>query len=168
MKIFATIKDKCFTFEEKQLNGTDADSEKSYSLLPLTQNRFSLVYNNKSHLVHIIRQNDLYHVHIDGDYFAVDVEEERTRQIKELLKDSGAVSGTQKISAPIPGLITKIRVSEGDTIQQGDALIILEAMKMENEIRAENGGKIIKILVEEGEVYFYVRDLNKFQQLILE
>lgn len=55
-----------------------------------------------------------------------------------------AVAG-EKVVAPMPGKILRINVSEGDTVKEGDTLLILEAMKMENEIFAKASGKINKI-----------------------
>jgi biotin carboxyl carrier protein len=53
------------------------------------------------------------------------------------------------ITAPIPGLIVSIKVKVGDLVKEGDVLLILEAMKMENEILAPEGGRIKKIHVKE-------------------
>ncbi|MDD3657104.1 MAG: biotin/lipoyl-binding protein [Atribacterota bacterium] len=57
-----------------------------------------------------------------------------------------AVEG-EEIKAPMPGKILKINVSEGDTVKDGDTVLILEAMKMENEIISNSSGKIKKIAV---------------------
>ena len=58
---------------------------------------------------------------------------------------SAAVSGSLKVNAPMPGSILKINVNTGDVVKKGQALIILEAMKMENEIVAPSDGKIAAI-----------------------
>jgi biotin carboxyl carrier protein len=63
-------------------------------------------------------------------------------------EDTVVVSeGEEVIVAPMPGKILKINVSEDDTVQEGDTIVILEAMKMENEIVAGSGGKVKKIHV---------------------
>ena len=64
---------------------------------------------------------------------------------------SAAVSGSLKVNAPMPGSILKINVNTGDVVKKGQALIILEAMKMENEIVAPSDGKIAAIKVEKGQ-----------------
>jgi len=165
MKIFAGTKDNLLTFEQKEQNGsTRLFFEKElleYEFLPLGNNRFSLIHNHTSHLLHIVEENGLFHIHIEGAYFAIRVEDERMRALRELVAHSAAGSGEQTILAPIPGLISRILISEGQKINAGDPLIILEAMKMENEIRSENEGFIKKIMVENG------KPVEKDQPLIV-
>ena len=60
-------------------------------------------------------------------------------------------SGLSKITAPLPGTIIKIIVNEGDSVKKGDAVLIMEAMTMENNILAEKEGVVRKIVVTEGD-----------------
>jgi len=60
------------------------------------------------------------------------------------------VSSDKMVTAPMPGIILSILIKEGDTVSAGDALLVLEAMKMENEIHAPRSGTIKKIHVREG------------------
>jgi biotin carboxyl carrier protein len=86
---------------------------------------------------------------MDGLHFPFRIEDERTRTLREVVKKSGQESGEHSVRAPIPGLISKIKVQEGQKIEQNQGLFILEAMKMENEIRSEFAGIIQKINVQE-------------------
>ena len=62
-----------------------------------------------------------------------------------------AVTGDgEGVDSPMPGTILKINVAAGQTVKEGDLLVILEAMKMENEIFAPKGGTVIQVLVEKG------------------
>ncbi len=61
-----------------------------------------------------------------------------------------AATGTV-VSAPMPGFVLSLTVSEGNAVSAGDALLILEAMKMENEVSAPHGGRVKKIFVSEGD-----------------
>lgn len=61
------------------------------------------------------------------------------------------ISSKIVVKAPLPGIITKIVVREGDTIKEGDTLLVMEAMKMENNIQAEKAGTIKAIKVREGD-----------------
>ena len=65
--------------------------------------------------------------------------------------DSQKSNQPSKVTAPIPGVITEIKVNEGDTVTYGQELCILEAMKMKNSIRANKDGTIAKIHVSVGE-----------------
>ncbi len=66
---------------------------------------------------------------------------------EEIMKGSGLSS----ITAPLPGTIFKVIVKEGDLVKKGDAVLIMEAMKMENNVLAEKEGVVKKILVKEGD-----------------
>lgn len=59
-------------------------------------------------------------------------------------------SGAETINAPMPGTVVDIKVSEGDTVSEGDVLLLLEAMKMENEIMAPRAGKVTAINTSKG------------------
>jgi biotin carboxyl carrier protein len=67
-------------------------------------------------------------------------------------KPSGLTDGAEgELKTAMPGKVIKLNVKEGDTVNQGDTLLILEAMKMENEIKASISGTIKSIMVEEGQ-----------------
>ncbi|MDA3816032.1 MAG: biotin/lipoyl-binding protein [Prolixibacteraceae bacterium] len=67
----------------------------------------------------------------------------------EIAKSQGG--GTIKVEAPLPGSIFKMLVKEGDTIKKGDTLLVMEAMKMENNVLAEKDGVVSSIKVKEGD-----------------
>ena len=153
MKIFAECQELVFEFEynengENPVLKTDGKNQK-YSFIPLGQNRYSLIHNDKSHLLQIIKENGIYHVHLDGYHFPFLVEDERMRALRALVQQSVKSTGEHVIKAPIPGLIIQINVQEGDVINANDSLLILEAMKMENEIKSNYSGKISKIYVSQ-------------------
>lgn len=87
-------------------------------------------------------------VFINGRPFIVKVEDERSRLLKSVLR--GTTSGKSELTlrAPMPGLITRIEVQEGETIKEGQGLVILEAMKMENEIRASLNARVSSVHVK--------------------
>ena len=60
------------------------------------------------------------------------------------------VSGGESVNAPMPGNILKVNVSVGQTVKEGDLLVVLEAMKMENEIFAPKSGTVAQVLVQKG------------------
>ena len=65
-------------------------------------------------------------------------------------KSAGSASGTA-VKAPLPGVITEICVAEGDEVQAGDTVIVLEAMKMANALQAEKSGKVTAVVVKVGQ-----------------
>lgn len=70
-----------------------------------------------------------------------------------------AVSGGTAVKAPIPGAILTMDVSEGDTVTVGQLLLKMEAMKMENQIKAGHAGKVVQILVKPGDAVAQGQDL---------
>lgn len=56
-----------------------------------------------------------------------------------------------KVAAPLPGTITDVKVKQGDTVKAGDTVVVLEAMKMQNNIEAENDGTVTSVLVNKGD-----------------
>lgn len=69
---------------------------------------------------------------------------------KEVKSEAVVSAGQEAVEAPMPGNIWKVLVSEGQDVKEGDTLLILEAMKMENEILAPRAGRVSKIAVKEG------------------
>ncbi len=66
------------------------------------------------------------------------------------LGGESAASGSARIVAPIPGKVVAVKVAEGDVVESGQALVVLEAMKMENELLAESGGTVARVLAAPG------------------
>ena len=69
----------------------------------------------------------------------------------EVLKQSASVSAAETLNAPLAGNIFKVLVNEGDTVEAGEVVIVMEAMKMETEIRAVSTGEVVSVHVREGD-----------------
>jgi biotin carboxyl carrier protein len=65
-------------------------------------------------------------------------------------KTPAIVSGGETVTSPMPGTVLDVKIKEGDTVKKDDVLFILEAMKMQNEIRASKGGTVAQIVVSKG------------------
>lgn len=83
-----------------------------------------------------------YTLWLDGWRFDVEALDERTRAIRELSGAAAGPPGPSPLVAPMPGLIVRIHVAIGDTVQAGQGLVVMEAMKMENELRAQAAGRV--------------------------
>lgn len=102
-----------------------------------------------------------YVVTVNGNRYEVEVDEvkgefpasdqvlapiEKQVSTKPITTKKATAKAGEKIEAPMPGNILKVNVNEGDSFKEGDVLFILEAMKMENEIKAQKDGKMLQIL----------------------
>ena len=86
-----------------------------------------------------------------GERFEVEVQDERSRQIQALTGRRSAAPGGGVVKAPMPGLVVRVEVAAGQRVEAGAALVVVEAMKMENEIRALRGGVVEAVHVAAGE-----------------
>ena len=83
-----------------------------------------------------------YTLWIDGFRHEVEALDERTRAIRELSGASSAPQGPAPLKAPMPGLVVRVNVQPGDQVQAGQGLVVIEAMKMENELRSAAAGRV--------------------------
>ena len=86
-----------------------------------------------------------------GERVEVDVIDERTRQIQALTGQRPIPASGGVVKAPMPGLVVRVEVQEGQRVDAGAALVVVEAMKMENELRAPRPGVVSRIHVKPGQ-----------------
>jgi acetyl/propionyl-CoA carboxylase alpha subunit len=91
-----------------------------------------------------------YDLSIDGHRVAVEALDERARTIRDMSGATGRPIGPAHLTAPMPGMIVRLNVKEGDQVRAGQGLVVMEAMKMENELRAAASGTVLRILVSPG------------------
>jgi biotin carboxyl carrier protein len=103
------------------------------------------------HAFELAIEGDLpaFRVALRGRTIPVRVETERTHSAQDAVRSRGANRETS-IRSPMPGRVVKVLVSEGDAVQAGQGLVVLEAMKMENEVRARSAGVVARIWVVAG------------------
>ena len=91
-----------------------------------------------------------YTIWIGGYRFAVEALDERARAIRDITAVASIPTGPAPIVAPMPGLIVRVDVRAGEQVSAGQGVIVMEAMKMENELRTAAAGKVRAVLVEVG------------------
>jgi biotin carboxyl carrier protein len=91
-----------------------------------------------------------YTLWVDGHRFETEALDERTRSIRDLSAASAGPAGPAPIIAPMPGLIVRVNVSVGDRVETGQGIVVMEAMKMENELRATAAGTVKSVEVTPG------------------
>lgn len=90
-------------------------------------------------------------LYLDGRRHRVEAETERERRVREMKGVGAGSRGPRPLKAPMPGLVVKVDVEEGQAVEAGQGLVIVEAMKMENELQAEVEGVVAKVHVEAGQ-----------------
>ena len=91
-----------------------------------------------------------YALSFDGYRFAIDAVDERGRAIREMARAAAASAGPAPLKAPMPGLIVRVLVAPGDTVTEGQGLVVMEAMKMENELRSPSAGTVRSVAATPG------------------
>lgn len=91
-----------------------------------------------------------YVLAMEGWRYAVEALDERMRAIRDLTRASAAAAGPAPLVAPMPGLIVRVAVEPGQQVKAGEGLVVMEAMKMENELRAPADGTVTRVLVQPG------------------
>lgn len=116
----------------------------------LLDDTVSFLFKDSSYLVDVIGKGTEYTVYTRGAYKTFEVYNEEAL-LHESLKAGGGMGAGANLSSGMPGKIVKVFVKPGDEVKEGDPLLIMEAMKMENEMRAASPVKIKEVLVKEGE-----------------
>lgn len=106
---------------------------------------YSVLYNGRSFEMLIEADRFAYGVTLRGERFDVQVEDERTRRLNAGRKMVAVPEGELPIRAPIPGLVVRVLIEVGETVTEDQPLLLLEAMKMENEIRSMRSGVVKQI-----------------------
>lgn len=110
----------------------------------------SFLFRDSSYLIDVIPKGTEFTVYTRGAYKTLKIYNEE-KLLHESLKGGSAVGSSVNLNSGMPGKIVKIFVKVGDVVKEGDPLLIMEAMKMENEMRAAGNVKIKEILVKPGD-----------------
>jgi biotin carboxyl carrier protein len=108
----------------------------------------SLIVEGRSWEIGTAHDGDRVDVYVHGEIHPVMVWDEIWARAVEA---HAGPSGSEEVHAPIPGSVVRVLVAEGDQVPAGTAVIVLEAMKMQNELVARNGGIVSKVRVAEGD-----------------
>ena len=109
---------------------------------------YSLLVNGHSHEVRVSTVREQLEVSLRGITFPVEVRNPIEKVLKGLARASGAGTG-ETIVAPMPGVVVAFRVQPGDVVIAGQAVVVVEAMKMQNELIARHGGVVTELLAAE-------------------
>jgi biotin carboxyl carrier protein len=152
MKYITTVNDQEYTIEiDQEGQITVNDQQYRIDFQQLSEGGMLSLLLNQHSLEAIVEERDQsWEVLIRGELYSVKVQDERAYRLAKARGVSTAVTGKANIASPMPGLIIEVPVEVGQIVKKGDQVIILESMKMENELRAPRDGIIKKVWVTKG------------------
>jgi biotin carboxyl carrier protein len=142
--ITAKVNDQ-FSFDADQLSDVD--------MVPIDDRHFHLLSGGKSYRAELVSANHnrkLFTIKINGSKYQVQLADAYDQMVERLGLGVVAAKAVKDIMAPMPGLVLQIMVKAGEEVQEGQTLLILEAMKMENVIKAAADGIIAQVEVSQG------------------
>ena len=143
-----------FQINEGRNNQLEINGEAlSLDVHALGEKHFHIIKGHNSYNVELIELNEeekTMKIRVNSGEYLVEIKDRFDDLLRDLGMDKGNIAKVNEIKAPMPGLVLNIHVNEGDEIKKGDAILVLEAMKMENIIKSPIDGKIKKINVSKG------------------
>lgn len=153
MKYVTTVDGKEFEIEivdERRIRVGDRLLEVDFESVS-GQPVFSLILDGKSYESFVYQGDEDWEVLLRGRQYQVSVEDEREKRLKAAAGGGVAEGGELLLKAPMPGMVVTVPVVEGQEVKKGQVLLILESMKMQNELKAPRDGVVDRIRVKAGE-----------------
>ena len=131
-----------------------ADEIEQMNIITTSPGNFHMIRNHRSVNAKLISEEiekKKLVIEVDGEIFHIEINNELDQMLEQMGFNTTAAQQIKDIKAPMPGLVLEISVTDGQEVKQGDRLIILEAMKMENSIMIHCDASIKKIHVTAGQ-----------------
>ncbi len=112
---------------------------------------YSLLVDGKSYEGYMYASDDEWEVLLQGRRYNVQVVDEREHRLQQTMGEGAVADNEFHLKAPMPGLVVDVPVEEGQEVAKGDVLVILESMKMQNELKSPRGGKVTRVRVKTGD-----------------
>ncbi len=124
-----------------------------WDIIEVNKGQFHLIRENSSYRCQVLNADHAekkFTIKVNGNVYEVIVKDKFDILLKKLGMENIGTSKIQDIKAPMPGLVLSINVQAGDEIKKGDVVMVLEAMKMENALKASGDGVVKSIEVSQG------------------
>jgi biotin carboxyl carrier protein len=124
-----------------------------WDMVKVDNNRFHILHQHKSYTVDVVSADHAakaFVLKVNNKTCRVEIKDRFDDLLHELGMDSLQKAKVPDVKAPMPGLVVDVKVEAGNPIRKGDALVVLEAMKMENILKATADGTVKAVLVKKG------------------
>lgn len=131
----------------------DAAAREELDMTLQTDGTWHILQNEKAYIAELVYsdfERKVMHLKLNGRTYEVSMADHYDLLVKKLGLSVASSTKVNEVKAPMPGLVLEVAVEAGQTVQKGDALLILEAMKMENVIKSIGDGIVKDILIEKG------------------
>lgn len=153
MKYITTIDEETFEVEilnenQVQLNGKTYEvnfEEISSEMI------YSLIVDGNAYEILIYEEENEWNILIRGTLYTADVIDEREKRLRDASGELALSSGEYILQAPMPGLVVKVPIKERKKVKKGDVLVILESMKMQNELKSPHKGTVTDVNIKKGD-----------------
>lgn len=151
------VGEKHFAVNPSPRDGREGEIDgKPYSLdlLGNPEKGFHLLYQDQSLAVQVLEADHTtksFRLLISGNEYEVQAADRFDKLLKKLGLEDLASAGASDLKAPMPGLVLETKVAAGEAVQKGQALVVLEAMKMENVLKAEADATVKSVTIEKGQ-----------------
>ena len=147
-----TINGKRYRMELHQLDGVwncEVNGTKMFlDAIRVSSNTLSLLINGKSYQIRQEQTLEETQIWVDGKRYSAEVRDPRSFRSRKRKADHG--DGPRRVTAPMPGKIVRVLVSEKSEVEAGQGLLVMEAMKMQNEVKSPKKGTVQKISANPG------------------
>lgn len=156
MKYYVDVEDRTieldFQEEGEQLRVRVGEDVLTLDLRQVTEpSLYSLLIDNRSFELFVEENGDDFDVLIGGELFHLKVQDEWTRRLANIQRKTQVDTGLLAIKAPMPGAVISVEVTPGQDVKKGQGVVILSAMKMENEIKTPRAGRVKSVEVQPGQ-----------------
>lgn len=150
----ATIGESVFEVQKSKDNWLVGQNIQDWELTKVRDRHYDLLWQNQSfklELVEVVEESKTVVLKLNNKHVEIQLKDRFDLLLEKLGMNFSKGTSAQDIKAPMPGLILDIKVKEGDVVQKGDAVLILEAMKMENILKSPGDGVVMAVKIKKGE-----------------
>lgn len=150
----ATVNNKVFEIDSDESGWLVNGEPQAWDLVQVADGYFHILYKNKSYRAEVVKtdaETKSFTLKINGHLYEVSLKDKFDLLLEKMGMNNVTSNKVNSIKAPMPGLIIDLKIKVGDSVQPGDALLILEAMKMENILKSPGEGVVKNVKVKKGD-----------------